>query len=324
VRGQQTVDRAADLVARCGGVLSAREAQAAGLPQAALEWATRGGHLHRLRRGVYTTTMHWETSDQLQRHRLLLTAAHRAVPESVAVADSAALVLGLPVPAVPEPPRLTLARVKGTSGGRGREGGTRGRRALLDDDEVMVHRGLRVTVPARTAVDCARHLSRPWALAVADAARREWGLGPDVLAGAADRNPRAPGHRAAVWAGQHALPEPESPLESLARAAVILGGHPAPVPQVWVHTDRGSFRVDLMDEVGVVIEADGKVKYDGPEDVWREKVRQDAIRRRGHEVVRFTMVDHHRADRWLAEYRRAVARLRTSSPDDTPSRDAVS
>jgi hypothetical protein len=324
VRGQETVDRAAALVAAGGGVLSAQQAGAGGLPQDALEWATRRGHLRRLRRGFYTTAMYWETSDPIQRHRLMMTSAQRAVPEAVAVADSAAVVLGLPVPAVPDPPRLTLARRIGRSGGRGREGGTRGRRALLDDDEVIVYRGLRVTHPARTVVDCARHLSRPWALAVADVARRDWGLDRGALVGAAERNPRAPGHRAAVWAAHYARPEPESPLESLARATVILGGHPAPVPQIWVPTDRGLFRVDLMDEVGVVIEADGKVKYNGPEDVWKEKVRQDAIRRRGHEVVRFTMADHHRPDRWLTEYRRAVALLRTSTPHDTPYGDAVS
>lgn len=304
-------------------MLSAPEAASSGLTPEMLEWACRRGHLRRLRRSMYTTAMQWETCDPQGRHRLLLTAALRAVPNAVAVADSAAVLLGLPVPTVPPTPRFTLPRLGGPSGGPGLQAGTRGRRALLAEDEVMVHRGLRVTVPERTVVDCARHLGRPWALAVADAAARLWRLPPEALAEAAGRNPRAPGHRAARWVAEHARPEPESPLESLARAAVILGGHPAPEPQVWVHTDRGSFRVDLMDRAGVIIEADGKVKYNDPQDVWKEKVRQDALRRRGHEVVRFTIADHYHPGPWLAEYRRAAA-LRTSNPHDTPGRWAVS
>jgi len=52
-------------------------------------------------------------------------------------------------------------------------------------------------------------------------------------------------------------------LESLARALVILDGHAVPEPQVWVRTERGDYRVDLMDDDGVVIEADGRVSEEG-------------------------------------------------------------
>lgn len=298
------------LVRRGRGVFSRSAAVTAGISPDAIAWAASRGELHRLRRGVYTIAEHWQSADPVERHRLLVAAGQLAVPGSVAVADSAAVLLGLPVPTVPEVPRLLLAREQDRSGGRGAEGGTLGRRALLAHDEVLVRHGLRITTPARTVVDCARHLETGWALAVADAARRRWALSPEALTQAAERRPTAPGHRAAVRVALSARPEPESPLESLARSAVIVAGYPAPEPQVWVRTDRGDFRVDLMDADGVVIEADGKIKYTGMDAVWQEKLRQEAIVRRGHEVVRFTIADHHRPEPWLAYYRTAAARMR--------------
>ena len=62
-------------------------------------------------------------------------------------------------------------------------GARRGRRrAWLADDEVWtLEHGLVATAAARTVVDCARHLDRPWSLAVADAAMRRWSLTPTQL-----------------------------------------------------------------------------------------------------------------------------------------------
>jgi len=40
-----------------------------------------------------------------------------------------------------------------------------------------------------------------------------------------------------------------------------------------------------------VVEVDGKLKYTEPEVLWREKRREDALRRMGIEVVRLTWAD---------------------------------
>ena len=129
-----------------------------------------------------------------------------------------------------------------------------------------------------------------------------------LVAGAAARGP-IPGHQRSRWVAAHARPEVESPLESLARAAIVLDGLPEPTPQVWLWTTRGWFRVDLMDEVNrLITEADGKLKYTAPEALWQEKRREDALRATNCEVIRFTMADHHNPAPWLRSYREALAR----------------
>jgi very-short-patch-repair endonuclease len=132
-----------------------------------------------------------------------------------------------------------------------------------------------------------------------------------------DALPRAPGKRRAQWVVEHARSKIESPLESLARAAIVLAGYPEPVPQVWLSTRSGPYRVDLLDERNrVITEADGKLKYLTPDELWKEKRREDALRDEGFEVVRFTMADHHHPAPWLATYDRALARsgARTMPP----------
>jgi very-short-patch-repair endonuclease len=98
-------------------------------------------------------------------------------------------------------------------------------------------------------------------------------------------------------------------LESLARAVVVLDGHPAPRSQVWLRTARGDVRVDLLDPGGrVIIEADGRVKYTTPETLWQEKLREDALRATGREMVRFTYRDYLDPGPWLTHYRAALQR----------------
>jgi very-short-patch-repair endonuclease len=174
--------------------------------------------------------------------------------------------------------------------------------------------GLRVTAPGRTVVDCARHLDLPWSLAVGDAARARWRLSRGRLMQAAAQNRYAPGHPAAVWVARLAKQEPESPLESLARAIVVLAGHPEPRCQVRVMTRDGAYRVDLLDASGtVVIEADGRIKYASRNDLWREKRREDALRDAGLEVVRFTLADYRTRMRWVEGFERAAARAAARS-----------
>jgi hypothetical protein len=146
-------------------------------------------------------------------------------------------------------------------------------------------------------------------LAIADAALARWPLDPAELIAAAEARPPAPGHLRIRWAVTHARPAVESPLESLARAVIVLARLPEPTPQVWVGTQLGQFRVDLLDEANrLITEADGKVKYTAPEALWQEKRREDALRKAGFEVVRFTMPDHHHPDPWLRTYREALKR----------------
>ena len=290
------------------GPFTTATAAAAGLSIDQLRGAARAGRLCRLRRAVYCRPSLWDDLDDAGRHLLRARAEQLARPGAVGVAGTAALALGLPLPQVPERIVTVDPRRATGQGAAGHCADCTRRRAWLDDDELTTAAGLVVTTPARTVVDCTRHLGRLWGLAVADAAARHWSQTPASLRSAADRHPRAPGHRDALWVADHAIRLAETPIESLARGSIILAGFPAPEAQVWIRTRRGRFRVDLRDDVGVVIEADGRGKYREIGDVWQEKLREDAVRETGAEVVRFVIDDLRRIEAWLAEYRTARGR----------------
>lgn len=118
-----------------------------------------------------------------------------------------------------------------------------------------------------------------------------------------------------------ATPQSESPGESRSRVLMDELGFAAPSLQTVVDTDRGSFRVDFCwVEDGVIGEFDGRVKYfddelledrDPKEILHLEKQREDALRRAGWMVIRWTWADLNEPARLAAFLRRAgVRRLR--------------
>ena len=129
------------------------------------------------------------------------------------------------------------------------------------------------------------------ALAAADAALSRRLLSPADLAHACalmQRHPRTGTTRAAL---AHADGRHESPGETrLAQVLRHLGV--AATPQVVLRRDGTHYRVDfLLDDAPVVIEFDGKVKYESRDDLFSEKRREDALRSWGYEVVRVTWAD---------------------------------
>lgn len=89
----------------------------------------------------------------------------------------------------------------------------------------------------------------------------------------------------------------ESPGESVSRALIAMLGFPAPSLQRTTVTDSGSYRLDFCwQQQRVVGEFDGRLKYfdqellggrDPREVLYREKLREDALRRAGWTVVRW-------------------------------------
>jgi very-short-patch-repair endonuclease len=281
------------------------------MTKAALQWARRKGVLHQLRVGIFTSTRDWEAATPAIRHQLSVLAHQRTHPEWVASATSAAVLLDLPTPAgPPAQPQFTVARVTSGQGGRGNRSGALARRSWLAAEEIWIMRnGIRVTSPVRTVLDCAREWDAAWGLALADAMIARWQVvGVDLVA-SAEAKPRGPGQQRMRWVVEQVRARVESPLESLARAAIVLAELPEPVPQVQLWTRLGAFRVDLLDKVNrLITEADGKLKYTSPQALWEEKRREDALRESGFEVVRFTMADHHNPTPWIEGYRRALGR----------------
>lgn len=113
----------------------------------------------------------------------------------------------------------------------------------------------------------------------------------DILARRRDRR----GCRRAAWALGFVSIWAESPGESLLRLAVYDSGLPKPVEQLEIVVKGQRYFADLgFPEHGVVFEFDGRVKYAGDnaaDIVYREKIREDAIRELYPHVRRFVWAD---------------------------------
>jgi hypothetical protein len=89
----------------------------------------------------------------------------------------------------------------------------------------------------------------------------------------------------------------ESPGETLLAHLLRLAGHDVepqfavPGTGKWTRGGRG-YRADLrLSGTRVLVEFDGRVKYDDRQALWAEKLREDRIRSLGWVVVRVTMAD---------------------------------
>lgn len=170
----------------------------------------------------------------------------------------------------------------------------------LADHEIVVIDGIRVTSLERTAVDvaCTTPMGFAGALAVFDSAER-MGADRDVMARMLRGRRRGAAH--ARRALHHADGKSENPGESWGRAQMIEAGLPIPRLQHGFHDDDGNLiaRTDY-DWAGLLVgEFDGKVKYEklvrpgesASDVVIREKDRENALRRRGVTVIRWTWSD---------------------------------
>ncbi|MCB0914730.1 MAG: hypothetical protein H6525_05665 [Actinobacteria bacterium] len=173
--------------------------------------------------------------------------------------------------------------------------------------------GVRLTGPARTALDLAAERPLPEALMLTDAVARSTlaafrgglaGLGDDQLSHAARAAACRPLYQAiacpvhervsVAQALEHTEPLRESPSESLSFGHIVAAGLPAPRCQVRLETNRGVVRVDFYwEEFDLIGECDGRIKYDGSlgdasEAMVHQSAREQALRDRGHGVVRWS------------------------------------
>lgn len=251
----------------------------------------RGPEWRRLSRGRYTETAVVPSESALDR-QVRVRAVADAVPSAVISHGSAALLLGLPLPAVPLGP-VHLTR-PGRSGHRTTASSVI-HAAVLGDRDVVEHDGVRITSPDRTLVDLARTAPFDVAVAAADAALREKLVTPGDLEwriGSVARGGRGVSavRRVLLFADGRA----ESVGESYTRVALMRLGLPAPALQISVYDGSGRFlgRGDLgYEEAALLVEFDGMSKYHlgkgAPGDqMAREKVREDGFRAAGLTTVR--------------------------------------
>lgn len=252
---------------------------------------------HHVRRGVWIDAAVWAGLDPTQRFAAFThaTALLRRLDEPLVCAvESAAAVWGLPrIEPWPRHVRhlVTARHVRGSALLRPHLGD--------EVEPVQVH-GLFVTPVARTLVDLARTGTLVTAVAAADHALRHGLCSRRELAEEVARlRPRAHGRVRAALARDLADPLGMSPGESLSRVQMFQLNLPRPTLQHPVHDDLGRIGVVDFWWEGVVGEFDGRTKYGVPEGaravdaaevLWREKQREDRLRRRAA-VARWTYRD---------------------------------
>jgi hypothetical protein len=173
--------------------------------------------------------------------------------------------------------------------------------------------GRPATTAAWTAIEVARGLRRPRALATLDAALRSGTCDRDQLDRAVRRQC---GRRGIVTARELlglASPKAESPMESEARLVMIDGGLPPPVLQYEVVDRPGyTWRLDFAwPELRVAAEYDGVDWHSGPDAFLRDRRRSSALQELGWLIVPIIAEDVRCRPRELI--RRLETRLRTAA-----------
>ena len=254
------------------------DAPAVGLDRRALGRLVRGGDLRRPFRGVYVDARVPDT------RTARVMCLHLVIPPYAVVwGRTAAWVWGLDVFAPAERDLLVPECAVPHHGARMKHAGVRVVEAMLPPKDVTERAGLRLTTPPRTALDLARHLRRPMALAALDAfAHAELATVAELTAGLGPLT----GFRGIVQARELvALIEPltESPGESWLRLRVIDAGFPRPHAQVVVVDARGHqvYRIDLgYPGLRLGFEYDGQEFHESNEQRARDVLRRDDLARR--------------------------------------------
>lgn len=269
-----------------GVVFLRRDALAEGYNDRAIARRVRSGEWHRVRRGAYCSGELWRSLSRADQHRVLARAVLRTAHRSTVLSHtSAAIEHGAPVWGTD----LSVVHVTRTDGRTGRkEAGIVHHRGLLDEEDVEIRGGVRVTSPTRAAIEVTTiagveeslvtvngllHAGQVSAASLAEmaVAARNWpnSLTTDLVLRLADRRIESAGESRTwflCWSQQ--LPMPE--------------------PQVKIRDETGQVvaRVDFAwPDLGVFLEFDGEVKYTQPDDeesdatavVLAEKRREERI-----------------------------------------------
>ncbi|MEO3759191.1 DUF559 domain-containing protein [Mycobacterium sp. B14F4] len=149
------------------------------------------------------------------------------------------------------------------------------------------HRDRLLTAPAWTAVEVARGLRRPRALATLDAALRSETCDRRELAGAAEMQAGRRGIVTVRALIPMARPGAESPMESEARLVMLDGGLPEPCLQYEIiDRDGRLWRVDFAwPDHHVAVEYDGFDWHSSPESLRRDRQKRAALEEIGWRII---------------------------------------
>jgi predicted transcriptional regulator of viral defense system len=276
------------------GLLFVDEAVAVGEdPRRFRELAGRGV-LVRVRRGAYCLRSAWDLLDEREKHILRVRAAVHDLRtgEPLVAGRSAAALWGMPTLGDWPPEVQLLAPYR--NGGKSEPGVHRSAAGFGGATRSTID-GIAVTSLVRTAFDLGRTEGFVAGVMAVDWVRREHDVSLDELRDELGRSQLRAGHRALDRIIDFSNPLAATPGESAARAVIHQLGFEAPELQVEFRDSQGRMETDFFwRRVRVVGEFDGKMKYtrseytggDPAEVVWREKKREDRLRRQVNGVAR--------------------------------------
>ncbi len=284
------------------GLVLSSDLDRLGLNESTYQRAVARGELVRLRRGAYCDAAEWNRLSSRERYLIRMRAvAVSSTRSPVFCGHSAAAVWEMPVP-LDWPSQVHVLSPPAT-GGRSRHDIVR--HPIADAVEhVVEHQGFLVTDVAGTAADMA--LTLPFAQAVGCVDWALWrrnNFRVSKTAIGVELSRRAPRYRRrhAEAVLNFATEMSDSYGESLARSVMFELGFEPPQLQAKFRDEFGEMVVDYFwPGVRIVGEFDGKSKYLLPsygaastpgEIVWREKKREDRLRRQVAGVVRMVMAD---------------------------------
>ncbi len=298
------------------GFFLRRQALAYGVDDRDLRRGLRSGQLVRIRHGAYTFADLWAACTPDERHAALAGAVLMVHPERVALTHHSAVALhGF------EHWRLPLDKVHVTrlDGGAGRTSNDVVHHVgRVPPADLVQASGLPVVRPVRAALESATLMDTERALVLLDSGLRQALFSHDDLMRQARLMDSWPGSRKLQVAVRLADGRSGSVGESRTRHLFWQAGIPAPELQYDVYDERGlAGTCDFAwPASGLLGEFDGRVKYERllregetPSDaVFREKQREDRLRRATNwRVVRLTW-DMLRTPRDTADYVRAMLR----------------
>lgn len=283
------------------GLIHASDLREAGDDIRYLRDQARAGGLHRVRRGVYALPSTWDSVDGRGRHILHVRAAIHAMRSPVIVAGRSAAALWDIPGAAHWPEQVTL--LCAPRGGGASEADVRRTISGFEHAQGTRVLGLPCTELARTGIDVARISGFADAVSVIDAVRdrrRSRPVTTAELTHELDLATGSPGGRRARRAVEFSTDRSESVGESRARVAMHRLGFVQPELQREFRDRDGRIFPDFYwPDADVAIEFDGKVKYtrdeytrgDPAQVVWREKRREDRLRRLVSRVDRVVTAD---------------------------------
>lgn len=303
------------------GVFSTQQALLDGWTHSALRHATLAGRINRVRLGAYQVAdltslgVASEFESARWRHAAPAIGAVLVTPGAAASHSTAAVLLSIPLIFIPRVPCVTvLPYYTGEVPGVHLH---RCKRARLPPDFGTIG----CTGIEGTAIDLAREHGVAAGVVALDFALHHKLTTPHLLETEFMQCRRWPGVRRAREAASLSDGRSESVLETRSRLKMAEFGLPAPQLQVRIGNEWSGFvaRVDFYwDELGIVGEADGAVKYDGsdPEPLQREKSRQEKLEDLGLEIVRWGSADLRHFEAVVRRFNNARRRASRRSASD--------